>query len=62
MADYEVMSVEGVDDAKAHKGMMLAAYYVLKLISQHHLLEKAFERAEVNGRYHLHWLYPSVLL
>lgn len=48
LADLEMMSVEGVTDAKAHKGILQAAKYIINMNSHRHLLEGAFERAEVS--------------
>lgn len=46
LADLEMMSVEGVTDAKAHKGILQAAKYIINTNSDRHLLEEAFERTE----------------
>lgn len=42
------MSVEGVPDAKAHKGILQAAKYIIGMNNEHRLLEEAFEKVEVS--------------
>ena len=37
-----------VDDAMAHSGMLRAAVYVASTISDHHLLDVAFQKAPVS--------------
>ena len=46
-ADCEPLEIEGLENCVAHKGILQAAKYVKATIEKLHLLEQAFERAEV---------------
>jgi len=48
VADVEDMSVDGVPDAKAHRGILQAAKYIETMLIQHHLLDEAFSKAPVS--------------
>ena len=46
-ADCETLDIDGVHSFQAHKGMVQAAKYVKATLENQHILEQAFDRAQV---------------
>jgi len=47
-ADCECLSFEGLTGCVAHKGILQAATYVKNTLEEKHILEAAFDRAQVS--------------
>lgn len=47
-AECDTLEIDGLENCTAHKGILQAAKFVLSTIDREHILEQAFERAEVS--------------
>ena len=50
-AECSNLDIEGLGTVQAHKGILQAAKYVQQKLQENHILDQAFERGPVSGKW-----------